>query len=471
MAIRNQQALYELIDEKLEENSYDVNFNVDLYNAGTSKYYTTDDEGQRHRFVPTMITDVVGEYLNIPNANSTSNQVGISFEIFADKKGELSDKDITELKNVEYTNTLNAIEEFKNSLLAKYFPLGTPYLYMGGTDSSMKFGGGTTSPKVFYMKFTPYNSDAETIITQGTSTDYNIDKNGTTIRFEYTTAGYITIPYTENVEKEFVVYYDGTDWNIKDTDGNSDSATVAFVGTSATYFELGKTTGFEGLIKEVAIDFNEITSFDFTDTEDLIDYKFYFVDWNDRYIANNSGTQELNIEDINNCILWSLDGNAIFGFKTLNPITNIRPIDGTYYYQEFELEMDVFISNDVLFGNLFEYTIDDIKLYPVDRQHTLATDMGSAQYIDGNYNGHIVEESSREHTMSFYYIPNKKLTTILKHVVSGAIEQNTVYELIVQYPFFKVTYDVIIENGGTSPNINTLSTFTVTFKRKDASLS
>ena len=70
MESRNQQALYELIDEKLNDNSYDVNFTVDLFNAGTSKYYTKDkDTGQKHRFVPTMITDVIGEYLNIPNAN------------------------------------------------------------------------------------------------------------------------------------------------------------------------------------------------------------------------------------------------------------------------------------------------------------------------------------------------------------------------------------------------------------------
>ena len=135
MATRNQEALYELINKELNENSYEVNFNVDLYNSGTNKYYTIDENGQKHRFVPTMITDVVGEYLNVPNANSTSNEVGISFDILVDKQGELSDKDITELENVGYNNTLNAIEEFKNSFLAKYFPLGTPYLYMGGEDS------------------------------------------------------------------------------------------------------------------------------------------------------------------------------------------------------------------------------------------------------------------------------------------------------------------------------------------------
>ena len=73
--------------------------------------------------------------------------------------------------------------------------------------------------------------------------------------------------------------------------------------------------------------------------------------------------------------------------------------------------------------------------------------------------------------MSFYYIPNKKLNKLLKHIVSGETSQNEVYTLKVQYPFFHYEYDVIIDGGGLEPNINTISSFTVTLKRKDDSLT
>ena len=124
------------------------------------------------------------------------------------------------------------------------------------------------------------------------------------------------------------------------------------------------------------------------------------------------------------------------------------------------------VTEDIIFGNNFEYYLDTVQIYPVDRQHTLGTDLGSAQKINDNYNKHLVEESSREHTMSFFYIPTKQLTNLLKHIVSGDTEQNEVYSLKVQYPFFNVTYSVIVENGGTSPNFNSMSTFSLTFKRK-----
>jgi hypothetical protein len=119
-----------------------------------------------------------------------------------------------------------------------------------------------------------------------------------------------------------------------------------------------------------------------------------------------------------------------------------------------------------MFGNNVEYYLDTIQVFPVDRNHTLGTDLGSGQKINDNYNKHIVEESSREHSMTFFYKPTKQLTSLLKHVVTGSIDQNTIYSLLVQFPFFQVTYSVVIENGGAPTNLNSLSTFSVTFKRK-----
>ena len=444
-----------------------------VFNSEKIKYYRTDEYGKKHRYVPVMIPDIVGEYLNVPNANSTTNNVAVQFDIFVGKTLE-SDLNTDEYENVGTVATFNAIEEFKNSLLAQYHPLGVPYLYMGGEDSTIDLNWtGVNSSKAYYFKFTPYNIDNETIYEEDTFTEERkLTKETvgtvTTVRWYYTSSNYISIDYTVNTEIELAVYHNGTAWIIIDSDGNTDSDTYAYTISASTDAVIGGTTGFEGLLKGFASDDVSISTFDFTSvTTEIEEWDIISTAWNSKDTLTNIGTLTLTDNTINNSILWSEDGNAIFGFGTLNPISDLRSPDGEALYQLFELEISAFISNDVLFGNNFEYYLDGLRVHPVDRSHTLSTEMGMAQYINGNYNTGIIEESVREHTLSFYYIPNKKLNSILKHVVSGDTAQNTSYSLLVQYPFFKETYNVLVNNGGTNPNINTLSTFTVTFTRKD----
>jgi len=462
---RNQEALKDLIETTLNANSYNVDFNTDLYNTDDIKYYEADTLGQKRRFVPTMISDVIGEYINIPNANSTSNNVSINFDVFVDVENDLDDVTDTELEKVNYNNTLNAIEEFKGKLLAQYYPLGTPYLYMGGEDSSFTGTTTTNNAQAFYIKFNPYNTDTERLLDGTSSTQNYIYKNATDVIFNDGT-NTIRVPYQINTDNEITIYKTTTPdrWNI--TNGTDVDSMLSTNIVDYSVFEFGGTIGFEGLVKRLVI-----TNESFSDIENASDLNIDISTWLSKDTLTNSGDTDLISSSISNSILWSEDGNAIFGFGTLNPVSGIRLVDGQFLYQEFEMEMSVFISNDLLFGNNFEYYLDGIQVYPVDRSHTLATESGSAQYTNQNYNTSIVEESLREHTMSFYYIPTKQLTSLLKHVVSGDTAQNTTYELVVQYPFFQVTYYVILESGGTNPNINTLSTFTVVFKRKDSSLT
>ena len=468
MGNRNQEALEGLVQTTLEANSYNVDFNVDLYNTDDIKYYETDTSGQKRRFCPTMISDVIGEYINVPDTNSTSNTVAVQFDILVDTTDDLSDVNDTELEKVDYTNTLNAIEEFKNKLLAKYHPLGTPYLFMGGEDSTFTGTTATNNAEFIYLKFIPYNTDVEELLAPSIG-DNKVTKNSTHIIFNDGT-NTISVPYTVNEEIEITIYTSNsnTRWNITngtDTDGmissNIEDFAIFTFGDGA-----GVNSGFEGLVKRVVINNSTLT-----DVDDATNLNVDISTWTSKDTLTNSGDTPLISSSISNSILWSEDGNAIFGFGTLNPSSNIRTVDGHYLYQAFELEMTVFISNDMLYGNNFEYYLDGLQIFPIDRSHTLGTEAGSGQYQNANYATSIVEESIREHTLSFYYIPSKKLNSLLKHVVTGDIPQNTTYELVVQYPFFQVTYDVILDSGGTNPNINTVSTFTVTFKRKDASLT
>jgi hypothetical protein len=470
-----QEVLKSLFESILENNSYNVNFKVDLFNSDDIKYYDIDEDGKKSRFVPTMIPDIIGNYINIPNTNSFTADGSIEFDIMVDYEETYGDIDTNEIQYVLYQNTLNAIEEFRQSLVAQYFPLGTPYLFMGGEDSTFVIDNTVTaiSNRSIYLKFIPYNTDNENILVGTTATAFErpVTKNSTHIRFEYTSGNFIELPYTVNEEIEIIIYHNGTNWKMVDKNGNEvePASPVSYSVNNITSYEFGKTTGFEGLVKRVAITSSQITSFDFENVDfELSDFLIDVYDFQNKNVVVNSGqgTIDSSTSLINNCILWSEDGNAIFGFNTLNPISNIRLTDGGFMYQAFDLPFSVFISNDLLFGNNFEYYLDGVQIYPVDRQHTMATELNSVQKYGVNYNTGLVEETAREHTMSFYYIPTKQLTKLLKHVVTGDISQNTTYQLVVQYPFFKSTYNVVLDSGGTEPNINTLSTFTLTFKRK-----
>lgn len=464
--LTNQQALYDFLSQKLSENSFNVEFRTDLFNTQRTKYWYYDDNGNKNRFVPTLISDVIGEYINVPNANSTNNTVGISFDMFVGTQDN-SDKATNEYDSVSYANTVNAIEEFKNSLLAQYFPLGDAILYMGGEDSTAEFTLGTTiSPTHIKLNLIPLNDDNETedILTNDTG-DFRVYKfyeildeqsyikvsldNGVAL---------LEVPYTVGIENKIEIIKGDTEWTLQNvTTGDLDTVSSTFTLSDSKYI-LGNENGLEAKISRIRMGVDS-------------DYEQVDINtWNSDSEITNSGEAVISSSSISNCILWCEDGNAIFGFGTLNPVDNPEVRDGNAIYQTFELEMNVFISNDVLFGNNFKYYLDDIQIYPIDRSHSLATEIGASQYINSNENEYMVEESARDFTMSFYYIPSKKLTKLLKRVASGDTSQNNTYSLVVQYPFFQVTYDALIDSGGTNPNINTLSDFTLTFKKADRHL-
>ena len=369
--VRNQQSLFDLISSKVDENPYSVKFEGDLFNSKRTRYYTTLSNGLKERFVPYVMTDVIGEYLNIPNSNTTINSVSLEFDIFLGVKPQ-ADLDTNEFQYVGYTETLNSIEWLKSQLLAQYFPLGTPYLYMGSEDSLVTTTWSVGKiPNVFYFKLKPYNTDSETILTYDTSTVGHVTKNATHVRFEYSSGSYLELAYTVNTDIEFVIYHDGTNWTMKDSDGNSDTVVASNTIASNSSFTMGS---FEGLVKRVAIDTDSASDFIFANVDTtLLTYDIDLKTWSTRYTTTNSGNDSTVSVTIADSLLWSEDGNAIFSIGTLNPISDRRIIDGSYVYQMFALDMEVVISNDVLFGNNFEYFLSFDsgstyeQVYPIDR--------------------------------------------------------------------------------------------------------
>jgi hypothetical protein len=342
---------------------------------------------------------------------------------------------------------------------------------MGGEDSTANaVTDTTTNLKFLYIKFTPKNTDVEGIIRGNSVRNGLLSKNATHINFLVSGAlPAISVPYTVNEEIEITITKNGNVWSI--TNGIDTDSVETATDLSYQDFEIGYTTGLEAIVKRIVIDDVYAQGIDFVNVP-----KVDFSTWTSKSEFVNSGDGTLTTNTISNSILWSETGNAIFGFGTMNPASEVRSPDGEDLYQLYSLELTVAISNDVLFGNNFEYYLstDDgttyERIHPIDRGHTLAAQMEGEQYINGLQNVFVVSETAREHTLSFYYVPNKKLNKMLKHIVDKSTEQNTSYKLKVQYPFFQVTYDVLIENGGVNPNINTITTFSLTLKEEDTNI-
>lgn len=469
--IKYQDSIREKVEELLNNNSYGILFDVSLYNSKKIKYeksFDTDNYGvEIKRIVPTNIVSISGDFINIPETNVLNALIEIDFDIFVGNYLDMSFELQETFKSVDYNNTMNAIKEFKRQLLAKYIPLGDVGLMMGGEDSNLTYNIGSEIPsRLLYLKFEAYNNDQENLITLDESLLNNymkITKESTELRFYYTQVDYLVLPYTIKEEKSIVAYYNGIRFVFEDSLGNrAESAKMDFIAYTTETLKIAETTGYEGIIKEFGLSSTTVSQFDFNNIE-LADFVVLVTEFENRYFVSD----ENNV--INNSILWGSNGNAVFGFKELVPIGDIRPTQ-EFHYQEFGLDLPSIISGDVLFGNLFEYFIDGEQVFPVDRSHTWGGDSSSEQKVNQEYATEIGEVSQKDITKTFFYKPSKKLTKLMKQITSNGAKQNEPYELVVQYPFYKETYDVRVNQGGTNPNINDLSTFTITFKQRDTTL-
>ena len=65
---------------------------------------------------------------------------------------------------------------------------------------------------------------------------------------------------------------------------------------------------------------------------------------------------------------------------------------------------------------------------------------------------------------TFVYKPNRKLTRLIKKIMTSTEEQNQRYRIKVQAPFFSTYYECVVEGGGNGTELYSFSTFTLQFK-------
>ncbi len=485
--INYQQGLRDLINTTLNANDNGIIFNTEIYNSKEINYYKDyqDESGYgvtRKRLVPSMITQIIGNYINIPNISVTDNSISLEFDLCIDDYTSLRYEKQDEYKSVDYSNTLLAIDNLRQELLAKYHPLGDKLLRFGGIDSKASVDIDTSfDVKTIYIDFIPKNNLEEDILgmLDGIATRYDIIyKDEDYITFKTDTSLTAQIPYTVGERIKLIFYYDDSSntWTGK----NVDTGALYGTGGSSSAFDINKLifggeTGFSGILYELYID-NEKHE----EISDEDSYNIILADFDSKETFTNQGESTFgSTNEINNCILWGSYGNAIFSFETLVPFGDILNKDDGTRWQLFGLTINALVSNDILFGNNFEYHLTvpytnksglteyvEEQIYPVDRQLTYASNYETYQRINDKYGTGIVVENAKDLTKSFFYDGSYHIESLLRQIAKNDQEQNQEYTLRVQYPFFTQTYTVNVENGGTSPNLNELTTLTVTFKEK-----
>lgn len=463
-----QQALAKSLKDKLKisGDKFGVLFDVNLFNnimnsdfneeSLVENTYTTEFKRQ----VPTMITNINGEYIPIPNLNGTNNSLEIIFDLAVDDMtGQDEEK---EFETVNYQNTLLAIDDFKNTLLANYYPLGDSNIMLGGEDSTIVSTSTVSlTPKFIYIKFIPKNNDNENILNGDNNADYKLSKNATNIIFTYG-SNTLTIPYYVNVTNEITLRLNDTGmWSLINNFDDSDYSSIGQSSSSYSNFEIGFFTGIECILERLVIDEDYHITID-----DVVSPVIDFNSFDNKDSITNLGVSTGFTTTINNCILFGSDGNAVFQVYPLAVVGEYQGKNGINYHQ-FSLQLEAMIGDNFIFGNNFEYYIDNIRVYPVDRAHTFALDTQGRQGINSNIMKFIGGESTLDWTQSFFYQPTKQLTSLVKKITTGDKEQNKLYTLKVQYPFWNKEYEVIVEGGGINTDINSITTFSLQFKLAD----
>lgn len=466
------EGLRDLFDGILNNNSYEIIFDVALYKTDEIRYYKDEDDTDgygvtRKQVVPVTIPTIIGDYINIPNISVTTNTIALEFDLFLGDYQELEYEIQDRYKSVDYSNTLMSIEQLRKELLAQYHPLGDKYLRFGGSDSKAYFSL-TTSYNYNFIYFKGKLEDGtENILNDGTLAFLSKDDNNIYLKDGSDT---LSVQYSAGEVNEIIAYVSGGVWNLHNlTNNTSDTGTSGNL-ISLGRLDIGYDTGFTGQIDTLALDTTSHTTYTKNGGYAIELYEF---DSKETFTNKGEGTISA-INKIENCILWGSSGNAVFGLETLYPVSDIMYVQGMPY-QTYRTEITALVSNDVLFGNNFEYYLVDgsneYQVYPLDRNHTYAGVTNSAHKLNKKFATTIIESNDKELTHTFFYNGSRDLTDLMRQVTKNDQEQNKTYNLRIQYPFYQDTYDVVIDTGGMTPNINDLATFSVTYKQKDENVT
>ena len=455
--IHLQRDIKSIISKRLNDSSDEVDFNVSLYNADLPRTFKQRIEStnsyavQYDPFISVVISDIDGDYIEVPNHTILNASIVINFEIPTSR--EHVDNVLLQ-RNTE--NVYKALDEFRRKHSTLPIPVGDTVWQMF-EDESITIEHKTETKRIdsFNMSLSFNDTVPETIV-EGVEIDggqFVIKKTETEVEIcDYDTK---IASFDYEIEKyyDFYVndYTSGMELYVNGENKNQGNDTrIPMSSTMDLYSFLGyiEYIGFRDTESEV---YEELLINNFSTLENNVESDNYVIAHSEGYGANEFGKK----------------GLIMFGMGALTPISNQYPtgVDGINM-QQFQLVMSATYGEDIFPGNFYRYFLDGEEVYPLSMTHSFAPEPDSTQTLGSKTSKTINRSNIIGNSLTFYHKNKRVLNNISKNYASIDVEQNKIYKMEIYYPTFKEKYDVVVNEFSAAPVKNTMATFSISFLSK-----
>ncbi len=457
--IHLQKHIRDLLDDELNNNSLNLVFDVFLYdgkiNSQLMKEINVENTylTEKKRYIPLIIQDIFGEYSNMPKTTVVGGTITSSLLVPVDKKNM---NNIMLEETFEYVS--EALDEFRQRNIGRSLPLGdVSYLVPEEYQFTFALDSAAIIDEIgIKIKF--YEKEVGDIIKGQTDDSLSLRRTLTEIQL----GRYIGSSFTSVVSFEYDI---DTMYNIRcyvEDLGEGDYNYVMEVN-GETYEEETQTpvdTSGEGIAYRVS---NILGVIDFININGII------VD--DITVSGEevvAGENTYNWYAINTDNIMEIGEHGYISLEFTIP----NPSSGQFEYggvnhQEFILEMNMLITNQVFSGNQMEYYIDDVQVFPLNRDSGFGTESDTEQKVNEFSAKGVITETILSKEFTFYYKPIKKIIELIKKITDQDLVQNKTFTLKEKYPLFSREYEVVINMGGVSPTLMSPFTFSVGFIMAD----
>jgi len=454
-----QRDIKSIISKRLNDSSDEVDFNVSLYNADLPRTFKQRIEStnsyavQYDPFISVVISDIDGDYIEVPNHTILNASIVINFEIPTSR--EHVDNVLLQ-RNTE--NVYKALDEFRRKHSTLPIPVGDTVWQMFEDEFITIEYDPDKEPKridSFNMSLSFNDNVPETIVEgdkingykfviKKTKTEVEICKDDTKIAsFDYEIGKYYDF-YVNDYTQGMSLYVNGENKN----QGNE--IRIPMSSTMDLYSFLGyiEYIGFRDTESEV---YEELLINNFSTLENNVLNDDYEITPSEGYGANEFGKK----------------GLIMFGMGALTPISNQYPtgVDGINM-QQFQLVMSATYGEDIFPGNFYRYFLDGEEVYPLSMTHSFAPEPDSTQTLGSKTSKTINRSNIIGNSLTFYHKNKRVLNNISKNYASINVEQNKIYKMEIYYPTFKEKYDVVVNEFSAAPIKNTMATFSISFLSK-----
>jgi len=457
--IHLQRDIKSIISKRLNDSSDEVDFNVSLYNADLPRTFKQRIEStnsyavQYDPFISVVISDIDGDYIEVPNHTILNASIVINFEIPTSR--EHVDNVLLQ-RNTE--NVYKALDEFRRKHSTLPIPVGDTVWQMFEDESiTIEYDPdkGTKRIDSFNMSLSFNDTVPETIV-EGVEIDggqFVIKKTETEVEICDCDTKIASFDYEIEKYYDFYVndYTSGMELYVNGENKNQGNDTrIPMSSTMDLYSFLGyiEYIGFRDTESEV---YEELLINNFSTLENNVESDNYVIKHSEGYGANEFGKK----------------GLIMFGMGALTPISNQYPtgVDGINM-QQFQLVMSATYGEDIFPGNFYRYFLDGEEVYPLSMTHSFAPEPDSTQTLGSKTSKTINRSNIIGNSLTFYHKNKRVLNNISKNYASIDVEQNKIYKMEIYYPTFKEKYDVVVNEFSAAPIKNTMATFSISFLSK-----